>query len=216
MSSSTACSGWGISPNTLPASLHTPAMSRSEPLKFSPGRVAQHDLAAILHRVERALLGVVAAPGVLDGDAERGARRARARERGVGARHLAASTWRKVKRRLALTSSAPGSRPRLAQHLKAVADAEHQAAVAGERDHRLHRRREARDRAGAQVVAVGEAAWDDDRVGAAQVALGVPDQLGLAHAPRRVARVESSQEPGNWRTPNFTRAQTSPSSSCTS
>ena len=34
VSASTACSGWGINPNTLPASLQTPAMSRSEPLKF--------------------------------------------------------------------------------------------------------------------------------------------------------------------------------------
>src|SRR5438445_467878 len=36
VSSSTACSGWGIRPNTLPCSLQTPAMSRAEPLKFSP------------------------------------------------------------------------------------------------------------------------------------------------------------------------------------
>ncbi len=37
VSSCTACSGWGISPITLPSSLVTPAMSRREPLKFSPG-----------------------------------------------------------------------------------------------------------------------------------------------------------------------------------
>ena len=35
---STACSGWGISPITLPASLHTPAMSRIDPLGFWPGQ----------------------------------------------------------------------------------------------------------------------------------------------------------------------------------
>ena len=34
--SSTACSGWGIRPMTLPASLVTPAMSRSEPLGLCP------------------------------------------------------------------------------------------------------------------------------------------------------------------------------------
>ena len=34
---STACSGWGIRPSTLPAALQTPAMSRAEPLKFEPG-----------------------------------------------------------------------------------------------------------------------------------------------------------------------------------
>ena len=37
VSSSTACSGWGIRPKTLPRSLQTPAMSWTEPLKFSPG-----------------------------------------------------------------------------------------------------------------------------------------------------------------------------------
>ncbi len=37
ISSSTACSGWGIRPKTLPRSSQTPAMSRSEPLKLSPG-----------------------------------------------------------------------------------------------------------------------------------------------------------------------------------
>ena len=37
VSSCTACSGWGIRPITLPASLLTPAMSFTEPLKFSPG-----------------------------------------------------------------------------------------------------------------------------------------------------------------------------------
>ena len=38
VSSSTACSGCGISPTTLPAAFDTPAMSREEPLKFSPSR----------------------------------------------------------------------------------------------------------------------------------------------------------------------------------
>ena len=37
VSGSTACSGCGISPTTLPAALETPAMSRSDPLGFSPG-----------------------------------------------------------------------------------------------------------------------------------------------------------------------------------
>ena len=66
----------------------------------------------------------------------------------------------------------------------------------------LHRGREAGDRAGAQVVAVGEAARDDDRVDAGEVGLLVPDQPRLADplaGRRRASR--SSQEPGNWRTP---------------
>src|SRR3954452_23597697 len=37
VSGSTACSGWGIRPSTLPASFMTPAMSRTLPFGFSPG-----------------------------------------------------------------------------------------------------------------------------------------------------------------------------------
>ena len=37
VSGSTACSGCGISPTTLPAALETPAMSRAEPFGFCPG-----------------------------------------------------------------------------------------------------------------------------------------------------------------------------------
>ena len=73
-----------------------------------------------------------------------------------------------------------GEQARLAEDLEAVADAEHRAARGGELGDRLHRRREAGDRAGPQVVAVGEAAGDDDRVDAAEVALFVPDQPRLA------------------------------------
>ena len=89
-----------------------------------------------------------------------------------------------------------GEQARLAEDLEAVADAEYRAARGGELAHRLHRRREAGDRAGAQVVAVGEAAGDDDGVDPVQVALFVPDQprLGagpLAGVPARPARRRS-------------------------
>ena len=68
---------------------------------------------------------------------------------------------------------------RLEQDLEAVADAEHRTAARGERLHRRHDRREARHRAGAQVVAVREAAGQDDDVGALQARVLVPDELGL-------------------------------------
>jgi hypothetical protein len=48
---------------------------------------------------------------------------------------------------------------------------------------RLHRRREARDRSRAQVIAIGEAAGHDDGVHAAEIAVTVPDQLGVGEAP---------------------------------
>ena len=66
------------------------------------------------------------------------------------------------------------------QDLKAVADAHDEAAVGGEVGDRGHDRAEARDRPAAQVVAVGEAARDDDGVDAAQVGVFVPqpDRFG--------------------------------------
>ena len=63
---------------------------------------------------------------------------------------------------------------------------------------------EARDRARAQVVAVGEAAGHDDRVGALQVALAVPDKLRVANTPGGVQRIDLiAASPGNCRTPNL-------------
>ena len=66
------------------------------------------------------------------------------------------------------------------QDLKAVADAHDQAAVGGEVGDGGHDRAEARDRAAAQVVAVREAARDDDRVDVveARVLVPEPDRLG--------------------------------------
>ena len=72
-----------------------------------------------------------------------------------------------------------GQDPGLGQDLEAVARAEHRAAGRGERLDRAHHRREARDRAGAQVVAVGEAAGQDHGVGAAKIVVGVPHETRL-------------------------------------
>jgi hypothetical protein len=79
--------------------------------------------------------------------------------------------------------------PRLAEHLEAVADPEHGAALARELDHRLHQRREAGDRTGAQVVPVGEAARYDNGVHPAEVAVLVPEQLRVAEAAAGEQRV---------------------------
>ena len=86
---------------------------------------------------------------------------ARARERRVGVDDLEVDLAADEAQR-GVGQQRARQQARLAQDLEAVADAEHRAAVAGELDDRLHDRREARDRAGAQVVAVGEAAGDDD------------------------------------------------------
>jgi hypothetical protein len=126
---------------------------------------------------------------VLHGDRERVALLARAREGRARVLddhvHLTAHEPQRVVRQ-----QRAGQEARLAQHLEAVADAEHGTAVAGELDHRLHQRREARDRPHAQVVAVGEAARDDDGVDAAQVTVAVPEEVGVGVAAARHERVD--------------------------
>ena len=62
--------------------------------------------------------------------------------------------------------------------------------MAGEALDLDHDRREARERAGAQVVAVGEAAGDDDRVDALQVVVAVPEQHRVADPRGRLQRVD--------------------------
>src|SRR5438309_1394739 len=70
----------------------------------------------------------------------------------------------------------PGEEVRLAQDLKAVADADHLSPTTGELRDRGHHRREAGDGAAAQVVAVGETTGQDDAVQAGEVTLLVPDE----------------------------------------
>jgi len=67
----------------------------------------------------------------------------------------------------------------LAQNLEAVADAEHGQAAARGRDQLGHDRREPRDRAAAQVIAVGKPAGQDDGIHALQVGVTVPERDGL-------------------------------------
>ena len=83
-----------------------------------------------------------------------------------------------------------GEQVGLAQDLEPVADAEHRHPAPGGGDHLGHHRREAGDRAAAQVVAVGEPAGEHDRVDALQVVVAVPERDGLGARPgvRRGAR----------------------------
>ena len=79
---------------------------------------------------------------------------------------------------------------RLAQDLETVADPQDQSACQGMLAYRLHQRREPGDRATAQVVAVGEATWQNDDVGPLQVAIGVPEPHRLpARQIRRMGAV---------------------------
>src|SRR5437764_500903 len=70
-----------------------------------------------------------------------------------------------------------GEQASFTQDLESVADAEHHAATFGKFFDRLHDRRKAGDRAGAQIVAVGETAGQNDGVAASQVLRLMPDKL---------------------------------------
>jgi len=61
--------------------------------------------------------------------------------------------------------------------LEAVADAEDEAAVFCEFGDGIHDRRKASDGAGAEIVAVGKAAGEDDGVAAVEVFRLVPDEF---------------------------------------
>ena len=91
-----------------------------------------------------------------------------------------------------------GQQVRLAQDLEAVADAEDGHPSLGGRDDLGHDGGEAGDRAAAQVVAVGEAAREHDRVDALEVVVAVPQGNGLgagdAYGALRVDVVEGAGE----------------------
>src|SRR3990172_1933809 len=70
-------------------------------------------------------------------------------------------------------------KPRFAENLKAVADAQHQSAAAGELHHAAHDRREARHGAAAEIIAVGESSRQDEAVEMARKLVLVPEKLDL-------------------------------------
>jgi hypothetical protein len=70
-----------------------------------------------------------------------------------------------------------GEQARFAQNLEAVANAQDHAAALGEFLDRLHHRRKARDGAGAQIVAVGKSAGQDDGVAIRKIFRLVPDEF---------------------------------------
>ncbi len=196
-SGSTACSGCGMRPMTLRRSFTTPATSSTRAVRVAV-RVAEHDLRRRA-RPRRAARRPRTSPfAVLDRDREHVARRAPA-VNGVSAlldahAHVGAD---EVERRVAPQDA--GKQARLAQDLEAVADAEHRPALVGERAHRAHRRREARDRAAAQVVAVREAARQDRRrprrAAARPRATRARPSAPSSSSARSASR--SSLEPGN-------------------
>src|SRR4051812_20999971 len=157
-------------------------------VRILPRSVTESDSTLRLQAVQLIVGGEVAAAHVLDRDGETISRRELAAEYTVEVlghqADLAADEAKALVRQ-----KCAGQKPRLAEHLEAVADAEHRAAFGGEAADCLHRGREAGDRSGAQVVAVGEPAGDDHAIEVREVGLLVPDQPALADTLDRLERI---------------------------
>ncbi len=123
-----------------------------------------------------------------------------------------------------MRSEGAGQQPGLGQDLEAVARPEDRATGRGERLDRAHDRREARDGAGAQVVAVGEAAGQHHRVRrargrsrhatrgrASQPRTDVGDVREVALAPRA-----GKDDHGDARTAGLSVTEIASSASCCS
>ena len=83
---------------------------------------------------------------------------------------------------IAIANQRARQKPGFAKDLKAVADSEHKPAAFGKLLDRVHHGRKARERAGAQVVAVRKAAGKDHRVVSRKICFAVPDEVDwLAH-----------------------------------
>ena len=193
---SLARSGWGIRPATFPAALRTPAIARSEPLGLAApvrsrdraGRVhvPEQDLAVALERVERGLVGVVAALAVGDRHAQRPSDLEAVGEAGVGPLrgdpHLLAGEPKRL-----VAQQRARHEPGLGEHLEPVADAEDEAALGREGRDGPHDRAEPGDDARAEVVPVREATGQDHRRHALERRLLVPehDRLGPDEVERR-------------------------------
>ncbi len=152
-------------------------------------RVAKQHLPAGFQSLELIVRGIEATRRVLDRDRQPVADRACARECAVAPDHLELDLAEDELER-GVRQQRAREEMGLAQHLKAVADPQHEAAGARELGHLLHHRGEAGDRARPQVVAIGEAAGHDHRVHALEIAVGVPQQRGLAHALGRLYSVD--------------------------
>ena len=149
--------------------------------------VAHHDPLFRPERVEGALVADVVALEMVDGDPQDLTdRRLVGEDRRHGLHPEVDRPAEELEARVLLQRAR--EQTRLGEHLEAVADPDDRSAGACVLGHRFHDRREACDRAGVQVVAVGEAAGYDDGVDPAHRGVGVEEQLGLG--PERLDRVE--------------------------
>ena len=92
-----------------------------------------------------------------------------------------------------------GQKAGLAENLKTVADAEHQAPAGSECAHRIHHWRARGDRAAAQVIAIGKSAGHHHEIGVpGERCLGVPDHRGFMtrRQPQRARHVALAIDSG--------------------
>jgi len=144
------------------------------------------DLVVGLELRERFFVGKVAAFAVGDGHAQNFPRRNLAGERRIVRGGLEENIFA-VELQIAIANQRAGQQAGFGEDLKAVADADDEAAVVGELFHRLHHGAEPRYRAAAQVIAVAESAGHDDAVGVAERGVLVPDEArGVAEVPHGV------------------------------
>lgn len=147
------------------------------------------DLATIPKLGERFGVSEIAPLPVRDGDAEEfagwdlvGKRRVR---RETLQKHMFAAELER-----AIADERPGEQTGLAQHLKSVADAQHQTAFGGEPLHCPHHGTKARDRSAAEIIAVTEPTRNNDGISIAQLFFLVPNQTGaLAGEPEGVESI---------------------------
>jgi len=137
--------------------------------------VLPQNLVVGLELRERFFVGKIAAFAVGDGHAEDFSRRNLAGERRVVRGGLEENVFA-VELQVAVADERAGQQAGFGEHLKAVADADDEAAVVGELFHGLHDGAEARDRAAAQVITVAETAGHNDAVGVAERGFLVPEQ----------------------------------------
>jgi hypothetical protein len=120
---------------------------------------------------------------------------------GVSARSTRSATSRQTNASEAFGRSAPGSRPASQSTWKPLQIPSTSPPSSANAAHGVHHRREAGDRAAAEVVAVREPAGQDDRADVRELALGVPDERRLgAERSSASAASRSSFEPGKTTT----------------
>ena len=144
--------------------------------------ILPEDLVVGLELCERFLVGKITAFAMGDGHAQDFSRRNLTGEWRIVRGGLEENIFA-VELQIAVADERAGQQAGFGEDLKAVADAEDEAAVVGELFHGLHHGAEPRDRAAAKIIAIAEAAGKYDTVGVAERSVLVPDK------PRGMAEV---------------------------